>query len=163
MLYDLFSISVVAMEMGDALDLKKCVSRTAIGVPNNRGKCPFQKIIKRKLTTHKPQNTLRVVTSQSRRAHGPESRNGPPKRTTAVPLGRISVSLEDWAPRRQNPASLEGLMPPRANLRLARGPDPPSGESPPRSRARRPPRARLRLARGRLRPTTPHILPRPEH
>jgi hypothetical protein len=64
------------------------------------------------------------------------------------PMGRISTSLE-------------GQMPPWANLHLARGVDAPLGESPPRSRGRRPlgqlsaslddsapPQAILRLPRG---------------
>jgi hypothetical protein len=51
----------------------------------------------------------------------PKKPQRPTKRSTAVPLGQISVSLEDGAPHRRIPTSLEGLAPPRVSLYLARG------------------------------------------
>jgi hypothetical protein len=55
-----------------------------------------------------------------KKAHGPPS--GQPRSRAVCPLGRISASLEGW-------------LPPWANLHVARGLAAPSGESPPRSRA----------------------------
>jgi hypothetical protein len=52
------------------------------------------------------------------------SSGSPPHSRDRRPLGRISTSLEGWTP-------------PRENLRLARGLDAPSGESPHRSRSSR--------------------------
>jgi hypothetical protein len=68
---------------------------------------------------------LHVVATQSRKAHGPKKPQRPTNRPAAIPLGRFS-------------ASLEGLAPPRAILRLTRGAGAPSGDSPPRSRPTRP-------------------------
>jgi hypothetical protein len=71
-------------------------------------------------------NTFRVAAVHNGKAHGSKKPQRPTNRPVAVPLGQF-------------PASLEGLTPPRAILRLARGPSTPSGDSPPHSR---PPRAR---------------------
>jgi hypothetical protein len=101
------------------------------------GNTPFRKIIKHKLTN--PRITKRAPRGrglEQRRGPQPKKPQRPTKRSAAVLLGRISVSLEDRTPRRRTSASLEGLTPTRACLRLARG---------------------------RIRPTTPHLLPRPEH
>jgi hypothetical protein len=57
---------------------------------------------------------------------------------------------------------LEGLTPPRASLRLARGPNAPSGEFAHRSRDRDPSGESLPHSRP-PRPTTPHLLSRPKH
>jgi hypothetical protein len=67
------------------------------------------------------------ATSAAHQAVGPPylSSRSPPLLRDTRPLGRIS-------------ASLEGYAPPRANFRLARGLRSPSGEPPPRSRATRP-------------------------
>jgi hypothetical protein len=70
-------------------------------------------------------------------AHGPSNLSGS---SSGSPLEQTSTSLEGW-------------MPPRANLRLTRGMDAPSGESPPSSRDRCPPRANLHLARGLYAPS----------
>jgi hypothetical protein len=94
-------------------------------------------------------------------AHGPGGLSGPPEQTGPAPLGRNSVSLEEYGttliklrpargmdapsgetlprsragrPLGRDSASLEGWTPPRARLCLARGPDSPSSETPPRSR-----------------------------
>jgi hypothetical protein len=93
----------------------------AIGIPNSQGKCPFRKIIKAKEQTHEPQNMLFVVPTESRRAHGPESRNGPPNEQPRYPSGE---SLPRSRTRRHATKS-----PPRLRA------DAPTGESPPRSRA----------------------------
>jgi hypothetical protein len=45
------------------------------------------------------------------RAHSPESLCGPTSSRPPVPLGRTSVSLQEWAPRHETSASLEGLTP----------------------------------------------------
>jgi hypothetical protein len=63
--------------------------------------------------------------SPPRSRAGRSTAKSPPRSRAGRPLGRISASLEGWTP-------------PRANLRLARGLDAPSGESPPRSGAGRP-------------------------
>jgi hypothetical protein len=89
----------------------------------------FRKIIKHKRTRHEPQKHTLC-------GHGPKKPQRPTKRSTAATLERFF-------------ASLEGLTPPRAILRLARGSSPP-------------PRASLRLARGCPRLTTPNLLPRPD-
>jgi hypothetical protein len=86
-------------------------------------------------------------------AHGPGNLSGSPSGRPPAPLGRNSASLEG-----------DSAVPPK--LRLARGLDSPSGETPPRSRAMRPlgqdsaslegwtpPRAKLRLARGLCAPS----------
>jgi hypothetical protein len=73
------------------------------GSPNNRGKCPFQKIIKHKLTN--PRTTKRAPRGrglEQRRAHSPRSLNGPPN-------GRLwySVSLEVASDPRRRTYSLD--------------------------------------------------------
>jgi hypothetical protein len=65
---------------------------------------------------------LHVTAIQSGKAHGPKKPQQPTNRPTAIPLGQFS-------------ASLEGLVPPREILHLARGPSAPLGDSLPRSRA----------------------------
>jgi hypothetical protein len=62
-----------------------------------------------------------------RRAYDPNNLSGPSS-------GQHRCSLEGQASYHEISSSLEGWTPPRANLRLARGLDAPSGESPPRSR-----------------------------
>jgi hypothetical protein len=92
-------------------------------------------------------------------AHGPGGLSGPPEQTGPAPLGRNSVSLEEYGTT-------------LIKLRPARGLDAPSGETLPRSRAGRPlgrdsaslegqtpPRARLRLARGSRGLATPTTTP----
>jgi hypothetical protein len=58
------------------------------GSPNNRGKCPFQKIIKRNLKTREPQNALRVAVARNKEgpiaqeasmAHQTVDRGTPPR------------------------------------------------------------------------------------
>jgi hypothetical protein len=85
-------------------------------------------------TPRTPKNTLCVVASQNGKAHGPKKPQRPTSLPATVPLGRVSASLEGRAPRRVSSTSLEDLTPPRAILRLARGPDAPSGDSLPCSR-----------------------------
>jgi hypothetical protein len=108
---------------------------------------PFSKNNKGKGTN--PRTPKHALCGPDRKQKGPRPRKPqrPTKRTAAVPLGRVSASLEDQAPRHEVPASLEGRRPHgRVSASL-------EGVTPPR--------ASLCLARGRLRPATPQLLPRP--
>jgi hypothetical protein len=52
------------------------------------GETPLSKNNKKQKTNlQTPKNTLRMVAAQSRRAHGPESHNGPPSGRSRYPLG----------------------------------------------------------------------------
>jgi hypothetical protein len=127
------------------------LSGIAIRVPNNRGKTPFSKNNKRRTNPQTANHTPRSHDPGWRRAHGPNNLSSPsssqprhpsrelPSRSSARRRTTKSLPRSRGShPLGQISASLEGQSPPRANLRLARGADTPSGESPLRSKAPRP-------------------------
>jgi hypothetical protein len=69
-----------------------------------------------------------VAAAQSRRVYGPESHNGPPN-------GLLRYSSGESLPRWRTMCRATKSLPRSRSWRLARGPDAPSGEPPPRSRA----------------------------
>jgi hypothetical protein len=95
------------------------------GPPKNRGKNPFsfannKTHMNSQIINHAQDNHGPVAG-----AHGPGNLSGPPEWSAPAPLGR-------------NSGLLEGHNTVLTELRLARGMDAPSGETPPRSRAGRP-------------------------
>jgi hypothetical protein len=94
------------------------------GPLKNRGKTHFLS----QITKHERIHNIKHAQdnhSPAAGAHGPGGPNGPPEQSTPAPVER-------------NSASLEGHDTVLTKLRLARGLDATSGETPPRSRAGRP-------------------------
>jgi hypothetical protein len=155
------SIILCRILTGTTAEARGLLSGIAIGSPKNRGK-PIS------FANNKTETTTQIIKHARDNhgtvagAHGPGGLSGPPEQSAPAPLGRNSISLE-------------GHCAVLTRLRLARGPDAPSGETPPRSRAgrplgrvsasldgRTPPRASLRLARGSHGLAAPATTP-PEH
>jgi hypothetical protein len=70
---------------------------------------------------------------RAKKGHSLRRHNGPPKIGRGTPWVNLRLARGPGTTP-QISASLEGLMHPRARLRLAQGPDAPSGETLPRSR-----------------------------
>jgi hypothetical protein len=120
------------------------------GLLNNRGKPIFLSQTTKHKRTH---NTIKCVQDDRgpvAGAHGPGGLSGPPEQTGPTPLGRNSVSLEQYGTT-------------LIKLRLARGLDAPSGETPPRSRAGPPLVRDSASLEALVGSPLPHLLPRPEH
>jgi hypothetical protein len=100
------------------------MSGTAIGIPYINGEDPFS------FANNKAQTNSEIISHTQDNhdpvagAHGPGSLNGPSERSAPAPLERNSTSLEE-----------HGVV--LMELRLARGLDAPSGETPPHSRLSR--------------------------
>jgi hypothetical protein len=125
------------------------LSRTAIWVPKKTGENPFS------FTNKTQMNSQNIKHAQDNHdlvagAHGPGGLSGPPELAAPAPLERDS-------------ASLEGHNATLTRLRLTRGLDAPSGETPPRSRAGRPLGRDSASLEALMGSSLPHPLPRPEH